>query len=206
MARHRLLIKLAARCTTAPVLPANIDIFLERLRLMIPPPIKCDALINLPGIHQVGVFAQDVVTFHRNCRFPELGYLFNMAERAPDSKKNNTSWSLLQNVSGRQEGPNEKIEPTHSYSRHYDGEALRHVFNSSIHLKVVSATGCCLQIEQSASLGRFWFILIKCNFLQPLGHSHGGRSHSKVALPESQFCDVRLWKHREINSMALAIT
>ena len=56
---------------------------------MIPPPIKCDALINLPGIHQVGVFAQDVVTFHRNCRFPELGYLLNMAERAPDSKKNN---------------------------------------------------------------------------------------------------------------------
>ena len=91
VARHRLLIKLAARCTTAPVLPANIDIFLERLRLMIPPPIKCDALINLPGIHQVGVFAQDVVTFHRNCRFPELGYLLNMAERAPDSKKNNMS-------------------------------------------------------------------------------------------------------------------
>ena len=63
VARHRLLIKLAARCTTAPVLPANVNIFLERLRLMIPPPIKCDTLINLPGIHQVGVFAQDAVTF-----------------------------------------------------------------------------------------------------------------------------------------------
>ena len=115
-----------------------------------------------------------------------------MFEPNSDTSNTHKEWSYHTFVKQWMKALDKTRILTHSYSRHYDGEALRHVFNSSIHLKVVSATGCCLQIEQSASLGRFWFILIKCNFLQPLGHSHGGRSHSKVALPESQFCDVRL--------------
>ena len=126
-------------------------------------------------------------------------FLFSLSSGArgmfePNSATSNThkEWSYHTFVKQWMKALDKTRILTHSYSRHYDGEALRHVFNSSIHLKVVSATGCCLQIEQSTSLGRFRFILIKCNFLQPLGHSHGGRSHSKVALPESQFCDVRL--------------
>merc|ERR1719458_110400 len=56
MTRPGLLIKLAARHTTTSVLP-----------------VKCDALVNLPGVHQVGVLAQNVVTLHCHCSVPEGG-------------------------------------------------------------------------------------------------------------------------------------